>query len=87
MTQIAYDDTPLIIAGKEYHSRLLVGSGKYRDLEETRLATEASGAEIITVAVRRSNIGQNPDEPNLLDAIPANKYTILPNTEIGRAHV
>ncbi len=80
MTQIAYDDTPLIIAGKEYHSRLLVGSGKYRDLEETRLATEASGAEIITVAVRRSNIGQNPDEPNLLDAIPANKYTILPNT-------
>jgi len=80
MTQIAFDDTPLIIAGKEYHSRLLVGSGKYRDLEETRLATEASGAEIITVAVRRSNIGQNPDEPNLLDAIPPNKYTILPNT-------
>jgi len=80
MTQIAFDDTPLVIAGKEYHSRLLVGSGKYRDLEETRLATEASGAEIITVAVRRSNIGQNPDEPNLLDAIPANKYTILPNT-------
>lgn len=80
MTQIAFDDTPLIIAGKEYHSRLLVGSGKYRDLEETRLATEASGAEIVTVAVRRSNIGQNPDEPNLLDAIPSSKYTILPNT-------
>ena len=73
-------DTPLIIAGKEYHSRLLVGSGKYKDLEETRLATEASGAEIITVAVRRSNIGQNPNEPNLLDAIPPEKYTILPNT-------
>jgi len=73
-------DTPLVIAGKEYHSRLLVGSGKYKDLEETRLATEASGAEIITVAVRRSNIGQNPDEPNLLDAIPPEKYTILPNT-------
>jgi len=80
MTQIAFDDTPLVIAGKEYHSRLLVGSGKYRDLEETRLATEASGAEIVTVAVRRSNIGQNPDEPNLLDAIPPNQYTILPNT-------
>ena len=73
-------DTPLTIAGKEYHSRLLVGSGKYKDLDETRLATEASGAEIVTVAVRRSNIGQNPDEPNLLDAIPTDKYTILPNT-------
>jgi thiazole synthase len=73
-------DTPLVIAGKAYHSRLLVGSGKYKDLEETRLATEASGAEIITVAVRRSNIGQNPDEPNLLDAVPPEKYTILPNT-------
>ena len=73
-------DTPLVIAGKEYQSRLLVGSGKYKDNEETRLATEASGAEIITVAVRRSNIGQNPDEPNLLEAIPPEKYTILPNT-------
>lgn len=73
-------DTPLVIAGVEYQSRLLVGSGKYKDLEETRLATEASGAEIITVAVRRSNIGQNPDEPNLLDAVPPEKYTILPNT-------
>jgi len=73
-------DTPLTIAGKQYRSRLLVGSGKYKDLEETRLATEASGAEIVTVAVRRSNIGQNPDEPNLLQAIPPEKYTILPNT-------
>ena len=80
MTDSVNSDTPLIIAGKEYQSRLLVGSGKYKDLEETRLATEASGAEIITVAVRRSNIGQNPDEPNLLDAIPPEKYTILPNT-------
>ena len=69
-----------VIAGTEYQSRLLVGSGKYKDLEETRLATEASGAEIVTVAIRRSNIGQNPDEPNLLDAIPPEKYTILPNT-------
>lgn len=71
---------PLVIAGVEYNSRLLVGSGKYRDLEETRLATEASGAEIITVAVRRTNIGQNPDEPNLLDVVPPDRYTILPNT-------
>ncbi|MCW8888263.1 MAG: thiazole synthase, partial [Gammaproteobacteria bacterium] len=54
---------PLIIAGKEYSSRLLTGSGKYRDLEETRLATEAAEAEIVTVAIRRTNIGQNPDEP------------------------
>lgn len=73
-------DTPLVIAGKNYHSRLLVGTGKYRDLDETRLALEASGAEIITVAIRRTNIGQNPDEPNLLDALPADKYTLLPNT-------
>ncbi|HGX92640.1 MAG TPA: thiazole synthase [Candidatus Tenderia sp.] len=71
---------PLIIGGTEFNSRLLVGSGKYKDLEETRLATEASGAEIITVAIRRTNIGQNPDEPNLLDVVPPSKYTILPNT-------
>ena len=68
------------IAGNTYHSRLLVGSGKYKDLEETRLATEASGAQIITVAIRRTNIGQNPGEPNLLDVVPPDKYTILPNT-------
>ncbi len=70
----------LTIAGKQYHSRLLVGSGKYKDLEETRLATEASEAEIITVAIRRTNIGQNADEPNLLDVVPPDRYTILPNT-------
>ena len=73
-------DKPLIIAGTEYRSRLLVGSGKYKDLEETRLATEASGAEIITVAIRRTNIGQNANEPNLLDVVPPERYTILPNT-------
>ncbi|MCP5140723.1 MAG: thiazole synthase [Chromatiales bacterium] len=73
-------DDGLVIAGKTYHSRLLVGSGKYKDLEETRLATEASGAEIITVAIRRTNIGQNAGEPNLLDVVPPSKYTILPNT-------
>ena len=74
------DHDLLIIAGKHYHSRLLVGTGKYRDLDETRHATEASGAEIVTVAIRRSNIGQNPNEPNLLDVLPPDKYTILPNT-------
>ena len=73
-------DDSFVVAGKTYHSRLLVGSGKYKDLEETRLATEASGAEIITVAIRRTNIGQNPDEPNLLDVLPPDRYTILPNT-------
>ena len=74
------NDTPLILAGKQYHSRLLVGTGKYKDMDETRLATEASGAQIVTVAVRRSNIGQNPNEPNLLDILTPDKYTILPNT-------
>ena len=68
------------LAGLTYQSRLLVGTGKYKDLEETRLAIEASGAEIVTVAVRRTNIGQNPHEPNLLDVISPDKYTILPNT-------
>ena len=71
---------PLVIAGKSYQSRLLVGTGKYKDMEETRVAIEASGAEIVTLAVRRTNIGQNPDEPNLLDVISPDKYTILPNT-------
>jgi len=70
----------LIIAGKSYNSRLLTGSGKYKDLDETRAATEASGAEIVTVAIRRTNIGQNPDEPSLLDVLPVDKYTLLPNT-------
>ena len=71
---------PLIIAGRAFRSRLLVGTGKYKDLEETRRAIEASGAEIVTVAIRRTNIGQNPDEPNLLDVLPPDRYTILPNT-------
>ena len=69
-----------ILAGKSYTSRLLVGTGKYKDMEETRLAIEASGAEIVTVAIRRTNIGQNQNEPNLLDVISPDKYTILPNT-------
>ncbi|MBY4678626.1 thiazole synthase [Marinobacterium arenosum] len=71
---------PLVIAGKSYNSRLLVGTGKYKDLEETGLAIAASGAEIVTVAVRRTNIGQNPGEPNLLDVVSPDRYTILPNT-------
>src|SRR3569832_1644715 len=74
------DRDPLIIAGVEYQSRLLVGTGKYKDLDETRHAVEASGAEIITVAIRRTNIGQRKDEPNLLDVLPPNRYTYLPNT-------
>jgi len=73
-------DTPLCIAGVEYRSRLLVGTGKYKDLEETRLATEASGAQIVTVAIRRSNLGQHANEPNLLEVLPPDRYTILPNT-------
>jgi thiazole synthase len=71
---------PLSIAGRDYASRLLVGTGKYRDLDQTRAAIEASGAEIVTVALRRTNIGQHPGEPNLLDVIPPHRYTILPNT-------
>lgn len=70
----------LTIANKNYTSRLLVGSGKYKDLNETQKATEASGSEIITVAIRRTNIGQDKNESNLLDVISPEKYTILPNT-------
>ncbi len=70
----------LVIAGKTYQSRLLVGTGKYKDFDETRKAIEASGAEIVTVAIRRTNIGQNANEPSLLDAVPPSKYTYLPNT-------
>lgn len=70
----------LVIAGKRYSSRLLVGTGKYKDMAQAQAAIEMSGAEIVTVAIRRTNIGQNPDEPNLLDVISPDKYTILPNT-------
>ena len=71
---------PFIIAGKTYSSRLLVGTGKYKDFEETRKAIDVSGAEIITVAIRRTNIGQDPNQPSLLDYVPPSKFTILPNT-------
>ncbi|MGB0133592.1 thiazole synthase [Dokdonella sp.] len=74
------DNDTLVIAGRHYRSRLLTGTGKFKDLEETRLATEAAGAEIVTVAIRRTNIGQHPDQPNLLDVLPPERYTILPNT-------
>ncbi len=73
-------DDPLVIAGRTFSSRLLTGTGKYRDLEQTRLATEAAGAEIVTVAVRRTNLGQDPNQPNLLDILPPDRYTLLPNT-------
>jgi thiazole synthase len=71
---------PLVIAGKSYSSRLLVGTGKYADFAQTRAAVDASGAQIITVAIRRTNIGQEPGQPSLLDALPPDRYTILPNT-------
>ena len=70
----------LIVAGKPYRSRLLVGTGKYKDFAETRQAIEASGAEIVTVAIRRTNIGQNANEPSLLEYLPPSRFTILPNT-------
>ncbi|MEC5398528.1 thiazole synthase [Uliginosibacterium sp. H1] len=71
---------PLIIAGREYGSRLLVGTGKYKDFDETRRAVIASGAQIVTVAIRRTNIGQDRNAPSLLDALPPSEFTYLPNT-------
>jgi thiazole synthase len=77
---ISTPDDTLIIAGKAYRSRLLTGTGKFKDLDETRRATDAAGAEIVTVAIRRTNIGQDKNQPNLLDVLPPDRYTILPNT-------
>ncbi|KGK59616.1 thiazole synthase [Xanthomonas arboricola] len=79
MTNPAPSDA-LVIAGKRYRSRLLTGTGKFKDLDETRLATEAAAAEIVTVAIRRVNIGQDPNAPSLLDVLPPERYTLLPNT-------
>ncbi|WP_372393146.1 thiazole synthase [Xanthomonas sp. NCPPB 3582] len=79
MTTPAPSDA-LLIAGKRYRSRLLTGTGKFKDLDETRLATEAAAAEIVTVAIRRVNIGQDPSAPSLLDVLPPDRYTLLPNT-------
>jgi len=70
----------LLVAGRAYVSRLLVGTGKYRDFAETRAAIEASGAQIVTVAIRRTNIGQTEGEPSLLEFLPPSKFTYLPNT-------
>src|SRR6266704_5046151 len=71
---------PLVIGGRAYRARLLIGTGKYKDFAQTRAAIDASGAEIVTVAIRRTNIGQNPDEPSLLDYLPPAQFTLLPNT-------
>ncbi len=79
MTIPAHND-PLIIAGKPYRSRLLTGTGKFIDFAQTRQATDAAGAEIVTVALRRTNLGQNKGEPNLLDFLPPDLFTLLPNT-------
>ncbi len=70
----------LKIADKTYQSRLLVGTGKYQDFKQTRAAIDASGAEIVTVAIRRTNIGQTAGEPSLLDFLPPDQFTYLPNT-------
>lgn len=80
MNPSSESNDPLLIAGKSYHSRLLTGTGKFTDFEQTRLATEAAGAQIVTVALRRTNLGQDPDQPNLLDVLRPDRYTILPNT-------
>jgi thiazole synthase len=78
MTQLI--DTPLTIAGRQFSSRLLVGTGKYKDFDETGAAVAESGAEIVTFAVRRTNLGQEAGAPNLLDAVSPAHYTLLPNT-------
>lgn len=70
----------LTIGSRQFYSRLLTGTGKFKDMAETEAATQAAGSQIVTVAIRRSNIGQNPDEPNLLEVLPPEQYTILPNT-------
>ncbi len=75
-----FADAPLVVAGRRFHSRLMVGTGKYRDFDETARALEASGTEVVTFAVRRTNLGQSADEPNLLDAVSPARYTLLPNT-------
>ncbi|MDI5983840.1 thiazole synthase [Halomonas sp. M4R5S39] len=74
------EDAPLVVAGRRFDSRLMVGTGKYRDFEETARALEASGTQVVTFAVRRTNLGQAPGEPNLLDVVPPDRYTLLPNT-------
>jgi len=74
------DDDLLTVAGRTFHSRLLTGTGKYKDFDETRRATDAAGAQIVTLAIRRVNIGQDASQPSLLDALPPDRFTLLPNT-------
>ncbi len=80
MSTSTFTDEPFVIASTTYRSRLLVGSGKYKDLNETREASLASGAQIVTVAIRRVNIGQDPNAPSLLDVLPPSEFTLLPNS-------
>src|SRR5215471_9599951 len=79
-TALVQFDDPLVVAGGAYRSRLPVGTGKYKDFAHTRSAIDARGAEIVAVAIRRTNIGQNPNEPSLLDLLPPSQFTLLPNT-------
>jgi len=80
LVKVPLPDAPLRIAGRDYRSRLLVGTGKYKDFAQTRAAVEASGADIVTVAIRRTNLGQEPGAPSLLDFLPPSRFTYLPNT-------
>ena len=79
MSEKTHKDTPLVIAGKAFHSRLLVGTGKYTDSGQARTAIKNSGAEIVTVAVRRANMGQDKTQPNIFDILPQ-QCVVLPNT-------
>jgi thiazole synthase len=80
MSDTKQNSDSFTVAGRSFTSRLLVGTGKYRDLQQTARAIEASGAQIVTIAVRRTNIGQHAGEPNILEVLPPSRYTILPNT-------
>jgi thiazole synthase len=80
LVKVSLPDAPLRVAGRDYRSRLLVGTGKYKDFAQTRAAVEASGADIVTVAIRRTNLGQEPGAPSLLDSLPPSRFTYLPNT-------
>lgn len=80
MCDESYEDAPLVVADRYFHSRLMVGTGKYRDFDETARALSVSGTEVVTFAVRRTNLGQSANEPSLLDAVSPVRYTLLPNT-------
>ncbi|KAF1003709.1 MAG: Thiazole synthase [Luteibacter sp.] len=73
-------DDLLTIGSRTFHSRLITGTGKYKDFDETRRATDAAGAQMVTLAIRRVNVGQDASQPNLLDALPPDIFTLLPNT-------